>query len=131
MKTLVLGASTDKSRYSYLAANKLLLHKHEVVLIGREADSLGDHVIFATKPNPIDLFSDQNLVKELEGVDTVTIYLKPELQGQYLDFILRLSPRRVIFNPGTENEDMATAVRKAGIVVEEACTLVLLSLNEF
>ena len=69
--------------------------------------------------------------KDWNGVDTITIYLNPFHQLQYYDYILSLKPKRIIFNPGAENDELADLAAKNGITPVEACTLVLLSTNQY
>lgn len=104
----------NPERYSYKAAQKLLAHKHDVYLIGNR---------------PGELF-DREITKEqlpYNDVDTVTMYVSAKNQKEYYDYITNLRPRRVIFNPGTENQDFAEHLESNGIIAEEACTLVLLA----
>ena len=68
---------------------------------------------------------------KIEGIDTITLYIGPRHQGEWMDYLISLKPRRIIFNPGTENEEFEQKAREAGIEVEEACTLVLLSTGQF
>jgi predicted CoA-binding protein len=117
-KTLVLGASDNPSRYSYLAVNRLRSHGHPVVAIGKKNTIVADVPIEKEKKN-------------WENVDTVTLYLNPAHQQQYYDYILSLKPRRIIFNPGAENDELADLAVKNGIKPIEACTLVLLSTNQY
>ncbi|MFT4023246.1 MAG: CoA-binding protein [Flavihumibacter sp.] len=117
-KTLVLGASANPNRYSYLAVNKLRAAGHPVEAIGRRAVQVND-VQVRTGTDP------------LRGIDTVTLYLSPENQQPYYDYILGLHPKRIIFNPGAENEELAGKARAAGICPQEACTLVLLSTGQY
>lgn len=117
-KTLVMGASDNPNRYSYLAVNKLRAFGHPVEAIGRKAVTVGD-VQVNTTPLP------------LQDIDTVTMYLSPENQRPYYDYILGLHPKRIIFNPGAENEDLAAKARAMGIHPQEACTLVLLSTGQY
>ena len=117
-KTLVLGASPNPARYSYLAVNKLRRYDHEVIGIGRRKGEVGDVVI------------GQDL-KPIEGLDTITLYLNPTNQEQYLDYIISLKPKRIIFNPGAENPRLYELARKNNIEVLEACTLVLLSTGQY
>lgn len=117
-KTLVLGASANPARYSYLAINRLNAHHHPVVAIGRrENDVNGIHIA----KSPI----------QAEGVDTVTLYLNPTHQKEYYDYILNLHPKRIIFNPGTENPELVKLARQNGIETMEACTLVLLATGQY
>jgi predicted CoA-binding protein len=117
-KTLVLGASDNPMRYSYLAINSLVKRGHPVVAVGlKETEVAGVKVL--TTPAP---FAD---------VDTVTLYLNPSRQQQYYDYILSLKPDRVIFNPGTENPDFFKLLKQNDIEVEVACTLVMLSTSQY
>ena len=117
-KTLVLGASDNPSRYSYLAVNRLRSHGHPVVAIGKKNSMVADVLIEKEKKN-------------WDNVDTVTLYLNPTHQQQYYDYILSLNPKRIIFNPGAENDELADLAIKSGITPIEACTLVLLSTNQY
>jgi predicted CoA-binding protein len=117
-KTLVLGASTNPSRYSYLAINKLSLHKHPVVAVGRREGKVGDVNIVTGLPH-------------FEDIDTVTLYLNPTNQQPYYDYILSLKPARIIFNPGTENNELEEMAIKKGIKPMEACTLVMLGTGQY
>lgn len=117
-KTLVLGASTNPSRYSYLAIKRLSDHNHPIVAVGLKEGKVGNVEIVTGRP-------------EEEEIDTVTLYLNPNNQKTYYDYILSLHPKRIIFNPGTENEELQEMARKNGIKPVEACTLVLLSINEY
>ena len=117
-KTLVLGASDDPQRYSYLAISRLRDHGHPVVAIGRKP----------VKAHGVDIETDKKLHP---GVDTVTLYLNPAHQKEYYDYIISLHPKRIIFNPGAENEELARLAEANGIQPLEACTLVLLSTGQF
>lgn len=117
-KTLVLGASANPSRYSYLAIHRLRGHGHPVVGIGRKATRVADVEIGKEK-------------LPVEDIDTVTLYLNAKHQQEYYDYILSLHPKRIIFNPGAENEELAGLAEKNGIKTLEACTLVMLSTNQF
>ncbi|HRG90427.1 MAG TPA: CoA-binding protein [Chitinophagales bacterium] len=118
MKTLVLGASTNNTRYSNKAINLLRAHKHEVLGVGRDLGTVGDVEIKPDFPNDTD-------------IDTVTMYLNPAHQQQYYDKIIAAKPRRIIFNPGAENDELAALAHKNGIATEEACTLVLLNTGQY
>ncbi|MBN2682947.1 MAG: CoA-binding protein [Bacteroidales bacterium] len=118
-KTLVIGASIKPERYSYKAVKSLLEHGHEVVAIGAKEAELDSVKIHKT---PI----------AFENVDTVTMYISEKFQPEYYDYIIKkIAPKRVIFNPGTENDEFAQMLEKSGIKVEIACTLVLLSIGEY
>ena len=118
MKTLVLGASTDPSRYANKAIQLLRAHHHEVIAVGKDEG----HV------------ADVNIIHEFpvnEKVDTLTLYLNPERQKLYYNKILNLKPRRIIFNPGTENNELSQLAAQNGIATEDACTLVLLNTGQY
>lgn len=117
-KTLVLGASANPARYSNLAINRLLGHGHPVVAIGRKTGKVQDVNIITEHP-------------EMDDIDTVTLYLNPTNQIPYYDYILSLKPKRVIFNPGTENDELERKLVQKGIHTQEACTLVLLSTGQY
>jgi len=117
-KTLVLGASDNPSRYSYLAVHRLRNLRHPVVAIGKKPGMVADVPIEKEK-------------KEWQDVDTVTLYLNPAHQKQYYDYIVSLKPKRIIFNPGAENDELSELAIKNGITPMEACTLVLLSTNQY
>ena len=117
-KTVVLGASQNEERYSNMAVKKLVAHNHPVTAIGNKEGIINN--INIIKENPF-----------LNDVDTVTLYLNPENQKPYYDYILSLNPKRIIFNPGTENEELESLALLKGIKTMEACTLVLLSTNQY
>lgn len=117
-KTVVLGASDNPNRYSFLAVNKLTTHEHPVVAIGRKEGKIGNTQIVTEHP-------------AIDDVDTVTLYLNPTHQKEYYDYILSLKPKRIIFNPGTENEELYDLAKANGIKPLEACTLVLLSTGQY
>lgn len=110
--TLVLGASTNPSRYSHMAIHSLKRHGHAVIAFGPRPGKVADVPIVQEWPT--------------DGVDTVTLYIGPDRQPEYYDALLKLRPRRVIFNRGTENSALDHLLTQAGIHCEEACTLVML-----
>lgn len=117
-KTLVLGASENPMRYSNMAVNRLRGNGHEVVALGKKEGKIGE-VAINTAPAPI------------SDLDTITLYLNAAHQRQYYDYILSLNPKRVIFNPGAENDELYDLVKANGIQPVEACTLVMLSTGQF
>ena len=117
-KTLVLGASDNPSRYSYLALHRLSGHGHPVVAIGKKTGMVAGIPIEKEK-------------KDFDNVDTVTLYLNPMHQKQYYDYIISLQPKRIIFNPGAENDELSELATKNGIKPMEACTLVLLATGQY
>ena len=117
-KTVVLGASENPSRYSYLAIKRLRAHNHPVLAVGKRSRLVGDVQIFKdhlTEP----------------GVDTVTLYLNPKNQVEYYDYIKNLHPKRIIFNPGTENEELIKIAKEQNIEPVIACTLVMLGTGQY
>jgi predicted CoA-binding protein len=117
-KTLVLGASANPARYSYLAMNRLKAHKHPVVAVGRRETEVAGISIAKTP------------VQE-DGIDTVTLYLNPGHQEEYYDYILGLHPKRIIFNPGTENAELMRMAKEKGIEPVVGCTLVMLATGQY
>jgi len=117
-KTLVIGASENPARYSNKAILKLVNHGHEVVAIGRRAGAVKEVKILTDLP-------------EIEDLDTVTLYINPSIQTEYESYILSLKPKRIIFNPGTENPAFIQRAKKEGIITEIACTLVMLSVEAY
>ncbi len=119
MKTLVLGATPNPERYAFKAANKLVSNGHEIVNVGIKTGEVAGEEILNGKP-------------EVEGIDTVTLYVGPQHQTPYYEWLVEdVKPRRIIFNPGTENAELSMLARKAGIETEVACTLVLLATNQY
>ncbi len=117
-KTLVLGASPTPVRYAYKAVKRLLSHGHEVVAIGKvEAE--------------IDSVKITKEMIDIPDLHTVTMYLNPQKQEPYLDYIIGLEPRRIIFNPGSYNPKLEKLAREKGIEVLEDCTLVMLNTDEY
>lgn len=119
MKTLVIGASERPSRYAHQAVCLLRENGHEVVATGIRPGRIGEVVIETGQP-------------EFSEVDTVTLYIGPGRQDEaFGEYVVGLSPRRVIFNPGTENPEFARQLVEAGIEPVEACTLVLLRTGQW
>lgn len=117
-KTLVIGASENPSRYSNIAINRLIQLGHPVVAIGlREGEVAG--IPFSSEK------------RQFEEIDTVTLYLGAKHQPDYYDYVVSLNPKRVIFNPGTENPDFYKILKEHDIFAEVACTLVLLGTNQY
>jgi len=117
-KTLVVGASENPDRYSYKAIQALKSHQHEVVAIGlRKGEVAG--VTFDSEK------------QAFENIDTVTLYIGPQNQPEYYSYIIGLKPKRVIFNPGTENPEFIEQLKAVGIYPEVACTLVLLATGQY
>ncbi|CAL67218.1 CoA-binding protein [Christiangramia forsetii] len=117
-KTLVLGASLNTARYSNLAINRLVKYDQPTVAIGLRKGSV-QGVKIETEKVPF------------QDIDTITLYLNAKRQKEYYDYILSLEPERVIFNPGTENPELYELLRENGIFFENACTLVMLSSQQY
>lgn len=117
-KTLVLGASTKPDRYAFMAVTNLVEKGHSVIAIGQNTGEVAG-IKINTKQIP------------LSNIHTVTLYLNPTRQRDYYNYILETKPKRVIFNPGTENPEFYQLLKANGIKVEVACTLVLLSTNQY
>jgi uncharacterized protein len=117
-KTLVIGASENPGRYSNLAIKKLQAHQQPVVAVGKKTGVVNNVIIETEK-------------KAFTEIDTVTLYLNPAHQKEYYEYIFSLHPKRIIFNPGAENEELAELAEQKGIKAEEACTLVLLSTGQY
>ena len=117
-KTLIIGASSNPERYSYMAAERLLAHGYEIEMIGKRPDVIFGRTIDTEK-------------KEFEDIETVTMYVSDKFQPEYYEYIVSLNPNRVIFNPGTENPEFEELLVQNDIHVEEACTLVLLGSGQY
>ncbi len=118
-KTLVVGASNNPQRYAYQAVLKLRKYNHEVLAYGNKSGSIDGVEIRHEFP------------VEADGIDTVTIYIGEDKQPNYYQAIIDLKPKRVIFNPGTENPEFYHLLIENGIEYEEACTLVKLSVGNY
>lgn len=118
MKTVVIGASEKPEKYAQLATMSLNKHGHEVIPVG-----LKEGII-----NGISILKKDT---KIDAVDTVTLYVGPAHQPAWYNYILSLKPKRVIFNPGTENPELEELLSKNGIEFTQACTLVLLSTDQY
>ncbi len=119
-KTVIIGATDNPYRYAYSAAERLDAYGHEFVPVGiRKGKVLGKDILDIRDMPPI------------RDVHTVTLYINPVRQQPWYDYILGLSPSRIIFNPGTENPELAELANKSGIETKYACTLVMLSSGRF
>jgi len=117
-KTMVIGASENPERYSNKAIHRLVTYRHPVVAIGLRKGNVDGVEIITDRP-------------QLQDIDTVTLYLNPRNQKPYYDYILSLKPKRIIFNPGTENAELEQLAEDNGIQTMEACTLVLLGTGQY
>lgn len=119
-KTVIIGATTNPTRYAFIAAGMLLEYNHEIVPVGIKSGVVYGKEILAITKRPI-----------IADVDTVTLYIGPQHQLEHYDYILSLNPKRVIFNPGTENAEFEKLITDSGAEALEACTLVLLRSNQY
>ena len=117
-KVAILGASTDPERYSYKALKKLLESGHEPLLVSPKYDEIEGHKVYKT-------------LEDLPSFDTLTVYVNPQISSNLKESIVSLKPKRVIFNPGSENSELQKELKDSGFEVIEACTLVLLSTDQF
>ena len=117
-KTLVLGASLNPDRYSNMAIERLVNNGLEVV----------DYGLKKGEVSGININTD---LKHYQDIDTVTIYVNPKRQKDFYNYIVSLHPKRVIFNPGTENTELYQILEKNNIDFEVACTLTLLATNQY
>ena len=115
----VIGASPKEDRYSNKAMRMLAEYHHNPIPVAPGYDEIEGKKVY------------QRLQDIPEKIDTVTLYLGPARQEAIIKDIIQLAPKRVIFNPDTENKDAAEQLQKAGIKVVEACTLVLLKTNQY
>ena len=114
-KTVIIGATPNQGRYAYLAAKMLREYQHEFVPVSiKTGDVLGNEILDLRKKPRID------------NVDTVTMYIGPQNQPEWYEYILSLNPKRIIFNPGSENYEFGKMAEERGIEVVEGCTLVML-----
>lgn len=119
-KTVIIGATPDRSRYAYLAAQMLSQYQHEIVPVSiKTGEVLGNEILDLRKKPAI------------EDVDTVTMYIGTRNQADWIDYILSLKPKRIIFNPGTENYDFEERAEARGIEALQACTLVMLRTGQY
>jgi uncharacterized protein len=120
LKTVIIGASPNPDRYAYQAATLLKQYGHEFVPVSiKRGEVLGKSI------------QDIRALPVIENVHTITLYVRAELLEPYHDYILKLKPKRIIFNPGAENQELAGLADQAGIEVIEACTLVMLRTGQF
>lgn len=117
-KTLVLGASTNPNRYAYKAAHKLNMYGHAIVLVGIKKGEVLEQKIINTK-------------EIINDIDTITLYIGKKHQAEWYEYIITTNPKRILFNPGTENEELVALAKENGIKTEEACTLVLLGTGQY
>ena len=118
MKTLVLGASTKPERFSFKVIRLLRKYEHEVLAIGLTSGKVDDVEFLTGTP-------------ELKDIHTVTVYLNKQNQKHFYSYIISLKPKRIIFNPGTENSELEELAKQNSIVPVRNCTLVMLGNDEY
>ena len=119
-KTVVVGATPNQARYANLAGNMLAEYRHDTVLLGIQKGNVSGNPILDIREKP-----------SIKDVDTITLYIGPQRQPQWYDYLLSLKPKRIIFNPGTENEEFENLADEQGIEVLHACTLVMLRSRQY
>ena len=119
-KTLVVGATPHAYRYAYMAATRLENSGHETLNIGIRKGQVNGREIINLRDKPT-----------LQDIDTITLYINPRWQEEWGPYLLSLKPKRIIFNPGTENMELAKQAERQGIEVAFACTLVMLSAGTY
>lgn len=117
-KTLVIGGSVKRERYSNKAIRKLLDYGHRVESIG----------LRESKVESVDILTDKH---DMKNIHTITMYIRPSKQEEYYQYILSLNPSRIIFNPGAENQELESIAKEKGIEVVRNCTLILLDYGLF
>lgn len=118
-RVVVLGASDKPERYAHQAQQLLVRHGHEVIPVHPRLKEIEGVPVVA------------DLAQVAGPVDTVTMYVGPAISSGLDEKLIALKPRRVLFNPGSENPTLSTQLQAVGIGVEEACTLVLLHTGQF
>jgi predicted CoA-binding protein len=117
-KTLILGATDNPTRYAYQAAHRLTRAGHPIVPVGiKNGQLVGQNII-----NHKDIQTD---------IHTITLYVGTHNQTEWYEYILKTKPKRIIFNPGTENPELQNLAESQGIETIEACTLVMLSVGNY
>ena len=119
-KTVIVGATPNQSRYAFLAANMLREYDHNIVPIGIKQGEVAGEEILDIRKKPA-----------IKDVDTITLYIGPRHQPEWYEYLLSLKPKRIIFNPGTENDEFEKLAESRGIEAMQACTLVLLRSHQF
>jgi len=119
-KTVVIGATTNPARYAFVAAELLKESGHDMVPIGIKKGSVAGEEILDIREKPA-----------VDDIHTITLYLGPQNQPEWYDYLLSLKPKRIIFNPGTENQELAEKAANQGIETIEACTLVMLRVGTY
>lgn len=119
-KTVILGASPEQSRYAYVAAR--MMHEQDIpfVPVGIKTGEVFGNKILDLKEKP-----------SIDDVDTITMYISAKNQQEWYDYILSLKPRRIVFNPGTQNSELSALAKENQIATVSACSLVMLSSGQY
>lgn len=117
-KTMIIGATPNPDRYAYKAATRLVYTGHKIVNIGIRKGEVAEKKI-------------EKADKIYDNIHTVTLYIDAEKQKEYYDYILKTKPKRLIFNPGAENQELYKLAEENGIEATNACTLVLLASTQY
>lgn len=119
-KTLIVGATSNPARYAHIAAKMLTDYGHEIVPIGIKNETvLGKQILNLHEKPPV------------AGIDTITLYVGTQNQSEWYDYLLSLKPKRIIFNPGTENDTFEKMAEAQNVEVVQGCTLVMLRSNQY
>jgi uncharacterized protein len=119
-KTMIVGATTNRGRYAWLAAEMLTEYGHEIVPIGIKQGEVFGREILPIAEKPL-----------VAAIDTITLYIGPQHQPEWYDYLLGLNPKRIIFNPGTENDEFERLTAGRSIETLQACTLVMLRSGQY
>ena len=119
-KTVVVGATPNQARYANLAGTMLAEYKHNTVLLGIQKGDINGNPILDIREKP-----------SIKDVDTITLYIGPRRQPEWYNYLLSLKPKRIIFNPGTENEEFENLAQEQGVETLQACTLVMLRSRQY
>ena len=120
MKTVIVGATPNPARYAFIAAEMLTEYNHKIVPIGIKKGELSGEQILDIRQKP-----------PIEDVDTITMYIGQNHQPEWYDYLISLNPKRIIFNPGTENYEFEKLLEEKGIIPVRACTLVMLRTGQY
>ena len=120
-KTIVWGTSLKSHRYSNMAVKSLLYRDIETLAFGLNEGSI----------DTVQVQTDPEYFRTIPDIHSISLYVSPPYQKEYVPIWLELKPERILFNPGTENPGLYASLQKVGIQVEEACTLVLLSTGQY
>lgn len=119
-KTVIIGATPNPARYAYRAAQMLTSYGHPIVPLSIKRGTVAGEEIQDLRSKPA-----------INDVDTVTLYIGPRNQPEWYDYILSLAPKRIIFNPGTENSSFIQLARERGIEPVTGCTLIMLQVGTY